>query len=159
MALNFNNPGNLSITSDIWKGQVIPGDSLRFVTFSNPIYGYRALFIDLYNKIKNGFNTIEKIIYRYAPPNDNNTEAYINYITSITGYNRTYILNPALLSQVFKIGYAIARFETGTVPVDKDIKEGFFIAFDENNDKPDLFKQFLVLSTISILLLKLNKDI
>jgi hypothetical protein len=43
-------------------------------------YGYRAGFVILHTYLVHGLNTIEKIIVRFAPPTENNTE---NYITSV----------------------------------------------------------------------------
>jgi hypothetical protein len=40
-------------------------------------YGVRALYIDLINKHKSGLRTIRDIIYRYAPPSENLTDAYV----------------------------------------------------------------------------------
>jgi hypothetical protein len=40
-------------------------------------YGVRALYIDLINKHKSGLRTIRDIIYKYAPPTENLTDAYI----------------------------------------------------------------------------------
>lgn len=79
-----NNPGNIR-PGDSWVG--MKGTSNNFVVFENVGYGLRALAIDLSNKIKNGYDTIEKIITRYAPPEENDTDAYINAVSADTGFN------------------------------------------------------------------------
>ena len=74
-----NNPGNLVKTSIQWKGKVKGSDS-RFETFANIYYGVRAAGLDLIADIKKGKNTIRKLITEYAPPNENDTTAYINKV-------------------------------------------------------------------------------
>ena len=45
--------------------------------------GMRALCKLLNNYIKNGYNTIQKIISRYAPSSENNTAAYIATVSQM----------------------------------------------------------------------------
>jgi hypothetical protein len=71
-----NNPGNIRIGIN-WLGRVVPGKDLSFVEFKSMPYGVRALYIDLINKHKSGLRTIRDIIYRYAPPSENLTDAYV----------------------------------------------------------------------------------
>ena len=71
-----NNPGNIRIGIN-WLGRVVPGKDLSFVEFKTMPYGVRALYIDLINKHKSGLRTIRDIIYRYAPPSENLTDAYV----------------------------------------------------------------------------------
>ena len=42
-----NNPGNIRLTGDRWRGQVLPPPDRGFVTFAEPKWGYRALFVVL----------------------------------------------------------------------------------------------------------------
>ena len=71
-----NNPGNIRIGIN-WLGRVVPGKDVSFVEFKSMPYGVRALYIDLINKHKSGLRTIRDIIYRYAPPSENLTDAYV----------------------------------------------------------------------------------
>jgi len=71
-----NNPGNIRIGIN-WLGRVVPGKDVSFVEFKTMPYGVRALYIDLINKHKSGLRTIRDIIYRYAPPSENLTDAYV----------------------------------------------------------------------------------
>ena len=75
-----NNPLNIRFNKDNnWKGQTT---TLRgFVVFKTPEYGYRAAYVLLCNYIRKGYNTPRKIITRWAPPTENDTEAYINYVS------------------------------------------------------------------------------
>jgi hypothetical protein len=76
------NPGNLRYSSSIvWQGQV--GQQGGFCVFSNIDYGARALVIDLRNAQRlHNRNTIRTIITAYAPPNENDTAAYISAVCS-----------------------------------------------------------------------------
>lgn len=82
LGLRNNNPGNIR-PGDNWQGAI--GENGGFIVFQNVLWGIRALGTDIRTKINNGFNTIEKLIYRYAPPTENNTIAYINAVVSYTG--------------------------------------------------------------------------
>lgn len=81
--LRNNNPGNIR-DSDNWQGE-IGVDAAGFTIFKDCSWGLRALAIDLSTKIRTGYNTIRKIITRYAPPNENDTEAYISSVVGYTG--------------------------------------------------------------------------
>lgn len=74
-----NNPGNLVDTPQVWQGEIVVNKTDdKFMQFTSAIYGIRALVRLLLNyEAKYGLNTIEKIIPRYAPRNENDTEAYI----------------------------------------------------------------------------------
>lgn len=90
------------------------GESGGFVTFQDISFGLRALAVDLHTKITNGYNTVEKIIYRWAPPEDNNdTEAYVNNVCSRTGYSRDQELT-ASAETLHKLMSAIIQQEIGT---------------------------------------------
>lgn len=72
---NFN-PGNIEKTKDDWLGE-IDGTDPRFMSFTHPIYGIRAIVKLLINyRKKYGLNTIYKLIARWAPPGENDTKAY-----------------------------------------------------------------------------------
>ena len=69
-----NNPGNIR-KGIKWLGRVEPGKDASFVEFQSMPYGIRALYVDLINKHKGGLRTVRDIIYRYAPPSENLTDA------------------------------------------------------------------------------------
>ncbi len=87
--LRNNNPGNLRVLSNgqKWLGEIDP-DPEGFSRFSDIAYGLRAMITDLAGDImRDGRNTIRKLIYAYAPPFENDTEAYINSLAAYTGIN------------------------------------------------------------------------
>ena len=119
-----NNPGNIRKTATKWKGE-IDGTDKDFKTFKSMPYGYRALFALLREYINKGYNTIEKIISRYAPGNENNTEAYINTVVKKSGIDRNTIITFAEINRINDIVAAISFVENGIAPDSSDINNGY----------------------------------
>lgn len=72
-----NNPGNIVKTSINWEGEVPCADA-RFECFSTPYYGIRAITKNLiYYREVYGLTTVQEIIHRWAPPQENDTDAYV----------------------------------------------------------------------------------
>lgn len=98
-----------------------------FIQFVNLAYGLRALGIDLRTKINTGYNTIEKLITRYAPPVENDTAAYILAVSDITGLSETRILR-ADIATLARLVRAIITHENGAkyaaLVTAEDINEG-----------------------------------
>ncbi|MEO0340370.1 MAG: hypothetical protein AAF242_14315, partial [Bacteroidota bacterium] len=81
-----NNPLNLIKSGNAWKGKIkdAPG---RFEQFCSMEYGTRAAMINLRSYINRyGRNTITKIVSRWAPDHENDTQAYIRFVSEQTGY-------------------------------------------------------------------------
>lgn len=71
-----NNPGNLRfIVTNPWNGQV--GDDGGYGIYSSPQLGTRALGKQLLKYAAAGRRTVRAIIATWAPPNENNTTAYV----------------------------------------------------------------------------------
>lgn len=107
-----NNPGNIRLNPLIkWEGE-IQGTDKSFVTFKNMTYGIRALMKLLSNYKKRGYNTIELILNRYAPANENNTTGYIQNVSIYTGIpkNQNLVLDQM---QMVKLARAIVKIEIG----------------------------------------------
>lgn len=81
-----NNPGNIRKSGDAWQGLADVQPDSAFFTFKDPVFGIRALakilrnYRDLY-----GLTTVTGIISRWAPPNENNTQAYAQAVASAMG--------------------------------------------------------------------------
>jgi hypothetical protein len=108
-----NNPGNIRLNPLIqWEGE-IKGTDTSFVTFKNMTYGIRALMKLLSNYKKRNYNTIELILNRYAPANENNTTGYIQKVSTYTGIpkNQNLVLDQM---QMVKLARAIVKVEIGT---------------------------------------------
>jgi hypothetical protein len=128
VGLSNNNPGDLKCCDgNNWVGLV--GNNGSFDTFSDTVYGLRAMAVDLTTKIqRDGLNTIQAIITDYAPPSENNTAAYIAAVVTSTGFSATQTLtaDAATLAALIR---AIVNQEIGStlsaqyVP-DADIQSG-----------------------------------
>lgn len=78
--MRLNNPLNIRYhRRNRWLGLHPVSPSVRgFCHFTNAVYGYRAALLLLRNYIvRHGCDTPEKIIRRWAPPHENDTELYI----------------------------------------------------------------------------------
>ena len=132
-----NNPLNIRLSSDRWQGQRPPSTSPEgekaFCVFESMAYGWRAAFVILcrtyYNKHK--LCTIRAIITRWAPPKENNTEAYIRRVTDRIGIGADTVLgSPQEQSaQWMMIAMAMAIVECGTTQLDYlSMLKGFSLA-------------------------------
>ena len=121
--LRNNNPLNIRRSSDKWQGLSASQEDKEFFQFLCAAYGWRAAFVILTKSYyaKRGINTIEGIISRWAPSNENNTEGYIRRVCECTGLDRRQILPPPSERPApwLMIGYAMAIVENGTkeIPV------------------------------------------
>ena len=88
-----NNPGNIRIGIN-WLGRVVPGKDVSFVEFRTMPLGVRALYIDLINKHKSGLRTVQDIIYKYAPPSENLTGAYVAAVAQDMKIPATQVFSP-----------------------------------------------------------------
>lgn len=84
-----NNPGNIDyVPANKWRGQLPPNPALekRFARFDTPENGIRALGkLLLTYQDKHGLKTVESIISRWAPSNENDTSAYVRAVEVNTG--------------------------------------------------------------------------
>ena len=106
-----NNPGNIRIGIN-WLGRVVPGKDVSFVEFKTMPLGVRALYIDLINKHKGGLRTIRDIIYRYAPPSENLTDAYVAAVAQSMGIPATQVFSPTAKNLTAFVK-AIVKHENG----------------------------------------------
>ena len=123
--LRNNNPGNIRINNDEFEGEVRPSQDTSFKQFKTPAYGYRAVFVIMAAYLSKGYNTIEKIIGRWAPANENPTDKYISTVCSRTGIARDKELTALSGSDYLKIVAAISYVENGIPPVTIDVEAGF----------------------------------
>lgn len=80
-----NNPGNLRKSNATWEGMSNEQTDSAFVQFTTPDYGIRALGKLLQNYYKAGYDTVRKIINRYAPSSENDTSSYVSHVSSLIG--------------------------------------------------------------------------
>lgn len=125
-----NNPLNIRKGNN-WKGEIYPQSDRSFEQFESMQYGIRAGFIILrryitgYNGLTQRFNTIEKIITRWAPATENNTKAYIAQVEKLTGIPRHQQLSFTERSFMVALVDAMIRVECGQ-PVERDVIESAY---------------------------------
>jgi hypothetical protein len=126
-----NNPGNIRVGQD-WQGEGTPaGPFENFITLAD---GYRAMFRTLHTYYHtHNKKTIRQIIYRWAPPSDNNpTESYVSTVAAWAGISPDTVLGFEF-NQLTRIAAALTRFEHGIGPLTNEennsMEQGYFMAF------------------------------
>ena len=120
--LRNNNPLNIRRSGDKWQGLRVLQEDSFFFQFSEMKWGWRAAFRLLchtyYGKYR--LRTIRDIITRWAPPKENNTEAYIRRVTDRIGIGPDRELGDPQThpTQWMMIGIAMAIVENGTTNLD-----------------------------------------
>ncbi|ECV7651912.1 hypothetical protein VQ009_003930 [Salmonella enterica] len=111
-----NNPGNLEYSkTNPWVGQT--GDDGRFAKFETPEHGIRALGRNLLSYQRQGIDTVNDIINRWAPPSDNNnTEAYIQAVCSQLGVTPDQPLDASNPDTLKALCASIIQHENGSQP-------------------------------------------
>ena len=117
-----HNPLNIRRSKDQWEGMAEVQNDRAFVQFKSLEFGWRAAFYLLtrtyYHKYR--LYTIRGIISRWAPANENNTRAYIENVSRLTGIDPDESLGipsdkPA---RWMMVGMAMAIQENGTASID-----------------------------------------
>lgn len=111
-----NNPGNLEYSkTNPWVGQT--GDDGRFAKFETPEHGIRALGRNLLSYQRQGIDTVNDIINRWAPPSDNNnTDAYIQAVCAQLGVTPDQPLDASNPDTLKALCAAIIHHENGSQP-------------------------------------------
>lgn len=124
IGLRNNNPGNIRVSKTIFRGEVATDNA--FKKFDTMVNGYRAMFVLLrnYNRY-HGINSIRGIINRYAPSVENNTCAYIDYVSRATKIDPDSVLDFKQKMPLVSIVYAMAYLETGYKPDAHEVIEGY----------------------------------
>jgi hypothetical protein len=123
--LRNNNPGNIRLSRDHFQGEVRPSSDTAFKQFETMGYGYRAVFAVLATYREKGFDTIRKIISRWAPPSENNTNSYIQSVEKLSGVPRDKVLTANDGKDYLKIVAAISEVENGVKADILEVEEGF----------------------------------
>jgi len=124
--LRNNNPLNIRHSADVFRGEV-KGADRAFKTFSSMPYGYRAAFVVLATYLSRGWNTIERIISRWAPPCENNTEGYIRRVEELSGVSRYKVLTATDGTTYIQIIAAMCMVENGVNADLSQVRAGFYL--------------------------------
>lgn len=122
-----NNPGNIR-WGENWQGLKKDGKKQdpSFCVFTNAVYGIRALgkLLKNYQRLY-GLNTPRKIINRYAPPFENQTQAYIQSVAQQLGITPDSVVDLSERGVLTVFIKAIIRHENGIQPYkDETIQKG-----------------------------------
>ncbi len=133
-----HNPGNIEV-GEKWRGVASTKDLLphqegeaRFVVFERPEFGVRAItkIIQTY-RVKYGLNTVRGIINRWAPPIENDTDAYVEFVSEFMGVDPDKTLDTSNVSVLNPLITAIIRHENTEQPYSETtILTGISLAFD-----------------------------
>lgn len=128
------NPGNFDWTAkDKWQGLADPpieppprnGGRPRFLRTTAAHWGIRIIFRDLITGAdRDGEVTIAQIIPEWAPPNENDTEAYIDQVCKETGFSRKQKLDLHSYDHAMPLAKALVRHENGN-PRDFGLREWY----------------------------------
>ena len=111
--LRNNNPGNIRRNSDVFQGEKTSSDR-EFKQFKLMAYGYRAIFKILSNYYRNyKLDTIRKMIGRWAPENENDTEAYIKAVADYSGIPADDPIDINDREQMIRIVAGMSKVENG----------------------------------------------
>lgn len=105
------NPANIRKSNIEWLGLAPIQTDKSFCQFTKFKYGIRALIKLLHTYYyKHDLHTIRGILSRYAPPFENNTDAYINFVCNRAGFNADY--NLEFYDVVWRVVPAICLYES-----------------------------------------------
>ena len=122
-----NNPGNVDRTNIAWAGMASEQKDPRFITFTSGAYGFRCMARIIRGHFGT-YNTVEKIIARWAPAIENETASYIKDVADRMGVSAKRPLTWDI--DALPLLRAIAIHENGTGPdgkclwPDSDIIQG-----------------------------------
>ena len=133
--LRNNNPGNIRRNSDVFQGEKTSSDK-EFKQFKSMAYGYRAIFKILSNYYRNyKLDTIRKIIGRWAPENENNTNAYIKAVSDYAGIPADDPININDREQMIRIVAGMSKVENGREADMSDVIAGWNLRVGLHNNK------------------------
>lgn len=123
-----NNPLNIRI-GNVWLGEVENPTDLEFEQFVSMEYGLRAAFVLLRRYIRHyHLNTVQKIISRWAPRNENHTDYYVASVCSQMGVEKDTPIKYEDTETMYKLVEAMSQVECGQkVPMSK-IEKGYALA-------------------------------
>lgn len=122
------NPGNIRQSRIRYKGEVHPSTDTHFKQFETMAWGFRAMFVllDTY-RVRYGLKTLQQMIERYAPPSENDTTGYVNFITRRTRIADISTVDTLNEKQMIPLVTAMAVMENGTEPDAEDVHKGWVL--------------------------------
>ena len=125
-----HNPGNLRRSADPWQGLAAEQTDSEFFQFASAKWGIRALartLIAYQDRV--GLKTIKQMIGRWAPPNENDTGAYVRAVAASVGVGADDEIDVHDYAILRPLTLAIIRHENGQQPyTDAEIDAGLVLA-------------------------------
>ena len=127
-----NNPGNLRVSGDRWQGLDLAATAAdgEFFVFTEPVYGIRAIARTLITyQDKYGIHSVQDAIDRWAPPSENRTNSYADFVRGQCGITPGQQVDFHDFATAKKIICAIIHFECGAQTYsDAQIVKGLVLA-------------------------------
>ena len=121
-----NNPLNIKKNNTEWEGLKEQQRDYSFFQFKTMAYGYRAAFITLNTyREKYGCVSLADYIRRWAPPCENDTNSYINFVAKRSNLADVSVIDTTDKEQMVKIVAAMARMENEDEPDIEPILQGW----------------------------------
>lgn len=120
--LKNNNPGNLRLTTQAWKGKIPNSQNTdkAFEQFTHKRFGIRAMTRVLKNWIEKGkATTVKDIVSKYAPSHENDTAGYINDLAEVLKVSPTSPLKPTK-DNLKKLVVSMGTLESGSGAITSD---------------------------------------
>lgn len=120
-----NNPGNIRHDGVRWRGE-ISGDDPSFKIFETMAWGIRAMFHLLNNyRVLYGCDTLEKLVGRWAPPVENDTERYVSFVAERSKVQRDRKILTTNKDVMIPVVRAMIRMENGVDVSMEEIEMGW----------------------------------
>ena len=124
------NPGNIKLGTN-WDGLAAEQTDPTFCIFNEAVMGIIALQrILLTYRFTHKKATIDEIIYRWAPPSENSTDKYVEFVCKKLDKEKDVRLNNSM-EDYLPLVKAIIQMENGMQPYDDElIVEGMYKAWE-----------------------------
>lgn len=120
-----NNPLNIRRGSN-WIGLSKTQNDPSFCQFDSMTYGLRAgLIIIRTYMIKYKLTTIHSIVSRWAPPSENNTDAYVKSVSSVLKMHALQTFDFGDRTRIVALVSAMCKVETG-ISIDTKLIESAY---------------------------------
>jgi hypothetical protein len=132
----INNPGNLKKGPKLFIGEKpheqidksgnyqLSTDS-EFRHFYDMIFGYRAMFKQIYFYLDLGYNTIRKIITRWDPNTADKVNNYVSFVSDSTQIPENFIITKEDKLNLVRLVCAISHYENAQIPDEKIVLKGY----------------------------------
>lgn len=109
-----NNPLNIRRSGQPWRGKITYGNDPSFEQFESMAMGIRAAMIIVRTYIRSHhLDTPVLIVSRWAPPCENSTTRYIDFVCEKSGLQRSHRLTLNSKFDICRLLWAMAWYENG----------------------------------------------